>query len=92
MLDTLRIYEILKAGDIPENQAHAMTTAIQAAEVQINADFKAAIHAEFELFGRKFDLKIADTKAELMRWMFIFWASQFAATAGLVIAVVKLAK
>jgi len=92
MVDTLKVYEILKSGDVPENHARAMTVAIQAAETQIDADFKIEIHKEFELFERRFDLKLAETKAELMRWMFIFWVSQFTATVGLVIAVLKLAK
>jgi len=92
MVDSLKIFEILKTGHLPEDHARAMTVAIQAAETQINADFKTQIHQEFEVFERRFDVKLADTKAELMRWMFIFWVSQFTATVGLVIAVLKLAK
>jgi hypothetical protein len=34
----------------------------------------------------KLDVKITDTKAELIRWMFIFWIGQLAA----IIAIVKL--
>jgi hypothetical protein len=96
MVDTLKVYEILKSGDVPDNQARAMTVAIQAAENEINMDFKALIHREFEVFGQrmeqKFELRLAETKTELIRWMFIFWASQLTATIGLVIAVLKLTK
>lgn len=28
----------------------------------------------------RLDVKISDTKSEIIRWMFIFWASQIAAT------------
>jgi hypothetical protein len=96
MVDTLKVYEILKSGDVPDSHARAMTVAIQAAEAEINKDFKSLIHREFEIFGQrieqKFELRLAETKTELIRWMFIFWASQLTATIGLVIAVLKLTR
>ena len=96
MVDSLKVYEILKAGRLPDDDARAMTVAIQSAETEINMDFKSMIHKEFEVVGGRFEQKLevrlAETKAELMRWMFIFWVSQFTATVGLVVAVLRLAK
>jgi hypothetical protein len=34
--------------------------------------------------------EIATTRVELIRWSFVFWAGQTIATAGLVVALVKL--
>jgi hypothetical protein len=96
MVDTLKVYEILKAADLPDNYARAMTVAIQAAETEIHMDLKSMIHKEFEVFGQrieqKFEVRLAETKAELIRWMFIFWVGQLTSTIGIVFAVLKLAK
>jgi hypothetical protein len=35
---------------------------------------------------------IADAKSELLRWMFIFWAGQMAATVGIVFGAIKYLK
>jgi hypothetical protein len=37
----------------------------------------------------RLDLKISDTKAEIIKWMFIFWASQIAATIGFIMMYIK---
>jgi hypothetical protein len=92
MVDSLQVFEILKAGKIPEEQARAMTQAIQKAERDVTTDMRAWIHAEFDSFGARlearFDAKLAETKAELLRWNFAFWVTQLAAMA----AILKLLK
>jgi len=37
----------------------------------------------------RLDVKISDTKAEIIKWMFIFWASQIAATIGFIMMYIK---
>jgi hypothetical protein len=36
--------------------------------------------------------RIADVRSDLIRWSFVFWATQWVATAGLVFAALKFAK
>lgn len=35
------------------------------------------------------DVKISETKSEIIKWMFIFWASQIAATVGFIMLYIK---
>jgi hypothetical protein len=37
----------------------------------------------------KIDTKIAESKSEIIKWMFIFWASQIAATIGFIMMYIK---
>ena len=77
MVDSLKIYEVLKAH-FPEPQARSMTHAIQQAEAGIEKDLRSVLEAQF---ATKADL--ANAKAELIRWMFVFWVGQVAVTVGL---------
>ena len=77
MVDSLKIYELLKAH-FPEPQARSMTHAIQQAEADIEKDLRSVLEAQF---ATKADL--ANAKAELIRWMFVFWVGQVAVTVGL---------
>ena len=77
MVDSLKIYEVLKAH-FPEPQARSMTHAIQQAEADIENDLRSVLEAQF---ATKADL--ANAKAELIRWMFVFWVGQVAVTVGL---------
>ena len=96
MVNSLKIYEILKAGDLTDNHAQAMTVAIQAAESEMTVDFKAFVHQEIAALARQLDQnlerRLAETKTEILRWMFIFWTGQMAITIGLVFAGLKLVK
>ncbi len=37
----------------------------------------------------RLDIKISDTKAEIIRWMFVFWVAQVVSTFGLILLFVK---
>lgn len=37
----------------------------------------------------RLDIKLADTKTELIKWMFIFWIGQIAATFGFILLFLK---
>ena len=100
MTDSWKTFEILKAGNLPEEHARAVTLAIQHSEIDASGDLKALIRQEFAVLRREFDqkleslelrfearidAKIAGAKAELMRWMFLFWVSQI----GIIFAVFR---
>ena len=96
MVNSLKVYEILKAGNLTDNHAHAMTVAIQASEAEMTVDFKTFVHEELEALARRQDQnlerRLAETKTEIIRWMFLFWTGQMAITIGLVFAGLKLVK
>jgi hypothetical protein len=98
MVDSLRIFEILKSGSVSEEHARVMTLAIQKAEAEITSDLRTTLRQEFDLLAKTF-ATMAETKTELaamevrlMRWMFIFWIGQMAVSVGLVFEVSKLLK
>jgi hypothetical protein len=64
MLNTLKLYDMLKAASISDEQAHAIAGAIQEAAAEISADLKGMIRQEFDLFSKAFLTK-ADFEA---RW------------------------
>lgn len=79
-VDTLKIYEILSA-DLPETQAKTITKAINTA-IEADAERKK------ETLATKEDL--ANVKAELIKWMFIFWLGQIGVLSGIIFAMLKL--
>jgi len=115
MINSLKTYEILKAGELSDAQAHAITKAIGAEvddnnlqqakmlvakeepgkirneanrmETSLEQDM-ARMESALRLDMARLDTRIADTKSELLRWMFVFWVGQVAAT----VAMVKLLK
>jgi hypothetical protein len=50
------------------------------------------IESGLHLEMARLEIKIADTKSELLRWMFIFWVGQVTATVAIVFSAVKLLK
>lgn len=79
-VDTLKIYEILTAS-LPEEQAK---TIIKATNTAIEADAE----RKKETLATKEDL--ANVKAELIKWMFIFWIGQIGVLSGIIFAMLKL--
>jgi hypothetical protein len=100
--DSLKVYDILKDAQLPEAQARAITRAIQDSDSAVALDVRTVLDERLkevatkaDLIATKADLKIemselrtemAAMKAELMRWMFVFWVGQVAATVGIVFA------
>ena len=135
MVDSLIIHDILRAGNLDEEQARAMTAAIQRAESDIALDIKAVMNQRFEAMDQRFDAMerrfdamdqrleamerrfeefskqivaligncatkaelsnyatkadLAELKAELVRWMFMFWAGHTAVILTVVFAAIK---
>ena len=68
VVSEIKLYELLKAK-IGDQEAEAF---LEILEKKVDKKFDDAK----ELLATKKDL--ADTKAELIKWMFIFWVSQLA--------------
>lgn len=100
MADSLKVYDILTAAQIPDSQARAITAAIKESESAIALDVRAVLDEKLEHLATKADLaelrveisgnkgelrgEMGEIKAELMRWMFVFWIGQVAAMVGIV--------
>jgi predicted transcriptional regulator len=91
MTDSLKVYDILKGAQIPELQARAITNAIRTSEETSVLNAKSVLDERFPQLATKEDLALvkvdlAEVKAELIPWMFVFWVGQMATTAGIVFA------
>jgi hypothetical protein len=88
VFDRLTYLDALKAGGVPEEQARAHASALDAAirESVATKDDLAREVAKLEARFALLDVKIAETKSEILRWMFAAMVGQTA----LIIAVVKL--
>jgi hypothetical protein len=92
VFDRLAYLDALKAGGVSEEHARAHASALDAAmrEGIVTKDDlareMAKIDARFSQFEARFDVKLAETKSEILRWMFAAMVGQTA----LIIAVVKL--
>ncbi len=119
MINSLKTYEILKAGELSDVQAHAIAEAIRSGlddnnlqqakilaasddlgklenrasnmEISLKHDLL-RIESELHMAIARLETRIADTKSELLRWMFIFWVGQVTATVAIVFSAVKLLK
>jgi len=50
----------------------------------INTATRGAKESTVELMVERFERRLAETKTELVKWMFAFWVGQVAVTAGLI--------
>jgi hypothetical protein len=90
MTDSLKVYDILKGAQIPEQQARAITDAIRESESTTALHVKTVLDERLQHLATKADL--SEGKFELTRWMFVFWVGQMATTAGIVFASLRLWK
>lgn len=90
-VDTLKIYEILSAS-LPKTQAKAVAKAINEAIEADTERKKALLATKEDLANLRAGLKedIANVKAEIIKWMFIFWISQIGVITGIIFAMLKL--
>ena len=75
--NTLKVFEILRSV-FDEKQAAKIAEAV---ETGLDANNSALL----EKVATKEDL--ANTKAEIIKWMFIFWIGQFASIVGVLTAI-----
>ena len=79
---SLKIYEVLgKHFNNAEDARIVVTEIEQIIETKIT-DYKDILATKEDI--AKLDTKIAETKADIIKWMFIFWISQLAAIIGIV--------
>jgi len=90
MTDSLKVYDILKGAQIPEHQARAITQAIQVSDSQRALSVSEVLDQRLAAMATKADL--AETKAEILRWMFVFWSGQLVAMIGLLFTGIKVLK
>ncbi|MFZ4694856.1 MAG: hypothetical protein ACOYMV_06995 [Verrucomicrobiia bacterium] len=75
MVSTLKIFEILEAARVEDRTARAITQAIERAMDDNNTE-------QARILATKTDL--AEAKAEIIRWMFLFWLGLIPIIAGLI--------
>ncbi|MEK6622802.1 MAG: hypothetical protein AABZ13_10000 [Planctomycetota bacterium] len=75
--NTLKVFETLRSV-FDEKQAAKIAEAVETALETSNATV-------LEKIATKSDL--AETKAEIIKWMFIFWIGQFASIVGVLTAI-----
>ncbi len=75
--NTLKVFETLRSV-FDEKQATKIAEAVETALETNNATL-------LEKVATKSDL--AETKAEIIKWMFIFWIGQFASIVGVLTAI-----
>ncbi len=71
--NTLKVFETLRSA-FDEKIAEAVETALETN----NADLLKEVATKRDL---------AETKAEIIKWMFIFWIGQFASIVGIITAI-----
>ena len=96
MVSTLKIYEILEQAKIEDKQARAITMAIEQALENNNVEQSRVLATKEDISRLREELKgeigslrqelkvaIAESKSEMVRWMFLFWLGQVAVLAAL---------
>ena len=94
--DTLKVFDVLREN-FEEKQAKTIAHAIEDALETNNktilnnvatkadlADIKAELKGDLAGLKSGLEIKIADLRAELIKWMFIFWIGQMAVVFGIV--------
>lgn len=80
-ITSIEMYNILKIK-LGEKEAKALTECVEShVEKSLEKEIDRLTTKE-DLF--KLDVKISDTKAEIIKWMFIFWIGQVAVTLAVV--------
>ncbi len=75
--NTLKVFETLRSA-FDEKQAAKIAEAVETALETNNADLLKEVATKRDL---------AETKAEIIKWMFIFWIGQFASIVGVLTAI-----
>ncbi len=68
------------------NVANEFVDALNAVDDSYRREFRELFDANFARLEARMAAKVAELKAELLRWMFLFWVG----TMGTVLAIVKL--
>ena len=82
--NSLKVFERLRPA-FDEKQATAVAEAIDEALETNNDILLSDVATKNDLTG--IQTQIAETKAEIIKWMFIFWIGQFASIVGVITAI-----
>ena len=81
-MSTVKILSILEAASIEPPKARAIAESIALALKENELDLTKTLMTKED--GAKLRVEIADSKAEMIKWMFLFWIGQMATTAALI--------
>ena len=85
-IPTTKLYNLLSAK-IGKAEAETLTTYIEE-KIKAEVESKSQVLATKDDVA-KLEIKLSETKAELIRWMSIFWIGQVAATFGFIRLFIK---
>jgi hypothetical protein len=87
---TIRLYELLRVK-LGENEARSFVTHFEESIEEKFDQKKDVLSTKLDIAELRSELieKLANTRADMIKWMFIFWIGGIGAMAGLVIAVAK---
>ena len=101
MVTTATIEKTLEQGDLTARQSRAIAEAIELSQRKTQEEIETSLRewmkdrfftkedgARLEIKIVAMEGKLAETKAELLKWMFIFWVGQI----GIMAALLKLLK
>jgi hypothetical protein len=85
-MSTVKILSILEAASIEPPKARAIAESLEVAFREQEEDLTKRLMTKQDGAELKAELstKIADSKAEVIKWMFLFWIGQMATTAALI--------
>ena len=92
-MSDIQLFQILKQK-MGEQEAEALVTFVDH-KIKDNNEFNLNILAtkadigELKIEMSNLEVKIADSKAEMIKWMFIFWIGQVAVTVGFLVIYLK---
>ena len=83
MIASIDIFEVLK-GKLGETEARMLVKEMEKIDASIETKVEKAFENKKDVLATKEDIKIlevkiAENKSDLIKWMFIFWASQLIA-------------
>jgi len=81
-VSTVKILSILEAADIAPPKARAIAESLELALREQEEDLTNRLMTKQD--GGELKAYMLEVKAELIKWMFLFWLGQMAVTAGIV--------
>ena len=85
-MSTVKILSILEAASIEPPRARAIAESIEVALREQEEDLTKRLMTKEDGANLRSELstKIAESKTEVIKWMFLFWIGQMATTAALI--------
>lgn len=88
----LQVYDIfkLKFGEAEAAKVLELFNSLTDGKVKSETNnFEKIVNKDIEIAKQELRKEISETKSEIIKWMFIFWASQIAATVGFIMLYIK---